>query len=280
MRRPSPKPIFSKPLLQAVRVLLARTEGTPMRYSCNSTVIAGLLFCLGAGTTLAQVPVNDAANLAKAQEIASSTRQILETDREILTNTQRTLQAITGDRSSVAQGSLAQMALGGGFTMASAPSLGSVISGGTLAFGGMGSDAQGIVSNLINGLQLVRSITGLINGSSRPTDQAYQNSVNVAATITGLVSATQGAVQQRSSAFMQGGNQIGSAPDLKGSIDQNTQVQIQTGQTVNELTGVVNTAVTATNQANLDRLAAASAAANAMTYRPFNATNTPDGAAR
>jgi hypothetical protein len=57
-------------------------------------------------------------------------------------------------------------------------------------------------------------------------------------------------------------------------------VQIQTGQTVNELTGVVNTAVTATNQANLDRLAAASAAANAMTYRPFNATNTPDGAAR
>jgi len=187
-----------------------------MRHSCNSTVIAGLLFCLGAGPTLAQVPVNDAANLAKAQEIASSTRQILETDREILTNTQRTLQAITGDRSSVAQGSLAQMALGGGFTMASAPSLGSVISGGTLAFGGMGSDAQGIVSNLINGLQLVRSITGLLNGSNRPTDQAYQNSVNVAATITGLVSATQGAVQQRSSAFMQGGNQIGSAPDLKG----------------------------------------------------------------
>lgn len=251
-----------------------------MRHSSICTGLAGLLFCLPCGTVFAQVPVNDAANLAKAQEIASSTRQILETDREILTNTQRTLQAITGDRSSVAQGSLAQMALGGGFTMASAPSLGSVISGGTLAFGGMGSDAQGIVSNLINGLQLVRSITGLINGSSRPTDQAYQNSVNVAATITGLVSATQGAVQQRSSAFMQGGNQIGSAPDLKGSIDQNTQAQIQTGQTVNELTGVVNTAVTATNQANLDRLAAASAAANAMTYRPFNATNTPDGAAR
>jgi hypothetical protein len=70
------------------------------------------------------------------------------------------------------------MALGGGFSMGNAPSLGSVISGGTLAFGGMGSDAQGIVSNLINGLQLVRSITGLINGTSRPTDQAYQNSVN------------------------------------------------------------------------------------------------------
>ncbi|MCA0404741.1 MAG: type IV secretion system protein [Proteobacteria bacterium] len=230
---------------------------------------AGLALMLGMASAHAQVPVNDAANLAKAQEIATSTRQILETDREVLTNTQRTLQAITGDRSSAAQGSLAQMALGSGFNMASAPSLGSVISGGTLTFGGMGSDAQGIVSNLINGLQLVRSLTGLINGTARPTDQAYQNSVNVSATITGLVSSTQGAIQQRSSAFMQGGSQIGSAQDLKGSVDQNTQVQIQTGQTINELTGVVNTAVTATNQANLDRLAAASAAANAMTYRPF-----------
>lgn len=243
-------------------------------------LLPGLILVLGTGIAVAQVPVNDAANLAKAQEIASSTRQILDTDKEILTNTKKTLEAVTGDRSSVAQGSLAQMALGGGFSMGNAPSLGSVISGGTLAFGGMGSDAQGIVSNLINGLQLVRSLTGLINGTSRPTDQAYQNSVNVAATITGLVSSTQGAVQQRSSAFMQGGSQIGSAPDLKGSIDQNTQVQIQTGQTVNELTGVVNTAVTATNQANLDRLAAASAAANAMTYRSFSSTNTPDGAAR
>jgi len=243
-------------------------------------LISSALLLLGIGGAAAQVPVNDAANLQKAQEIASATRDILNTDKEILTNTQRTLQAITGDRSSQAQGSLAQMALGNGFTIANAPSLGSVISSGTLSFAGMGPDAQGVVSNLINGLQLVRSLTGLINGTSRPTDQAYQNSVNVAATITGLVSSTQGAVQQRSSAFMQGGSQIGSAQDLKGSVDQNTQVQIQTGQTVNELTGVVNTAVTATNQANLDRLAAASAAANAMTYRPFGGANTPTGAVR
>ncbi|MCA3185270.1 MAG: conjugal transfer protein, partial [Cupriavidus sp.] len=65
-------------------------------------ILGSLLVALGSQAALAQVPVNDAANLAKAQEIASSTRQILETDREILTNTQRTLQAITGDRSSVA----------------------------------------------------------------------------------------------------------------------------------------------------------------------------------
>ena len=53
---------------------------------------------------------------------------------------------------------------------------------------------------------------------------------------------------------------------LLQTVDQNTQVQIQTGQTVNELNGVVNNAVTAANQANLDRLAAASAAARAMKF--------------
>src|SRR4029077_2987952 len=97
-------------------------------------------------------------------------------------------------------------------------------------------------------------------------DVAYTNSVNVAATLSGLINSTQGAIQQRSSAFTQGGQQVGQAPDLKGSVDQNTQVQIQTGQTINELNGVVNNAAAAANQSNLDRTAAQSAAARAMTF--------------
>ena len=217
---------------------------------------------------LAQVPTIDSANLAKAQEIASATQQILTADRQIMQFTQKTLAAVTGDRSSQAQGSLAQMALGGGFSMASAPSLGSVISGGSLSFAGLGAGSQNIVSTLINGLQLVRSITGLASGQTHPVDTAYKNSVNVAATLSGLIDSTQGAVKQRSQAFTQGGQQIGRAQDLKGSVDQNTQVQVQTGQTINELTGTVNNAAAAANQANLDRLAAESSAARAMRFTP------------
>ena len=216
----------------------------------------------------AQVPVIDSANLSQAQAIASSTQQILAADQQIMQYTQRTLQAVTGDRSSQAQGSLAQMALGGGFSMAQAPSLGSVISGGALSFAGMGSGSQNIVSTLINGLQLVKSITGLTTGQLNPVDTAYQNSVNVAATLSGLSDSTQSAVQQRSSAFTSGGQQIGQAPDLKGSVDQNTQVQIQTGMTINELNGVVNNAAAAANQANLDRIAAQSAVTRAMKFTP------------
>ncbi|GLK73646.1 conjugal transfer protein [Ancylobacter dichloromethanicus] len=215
---------------------------------------------------LAQVPTIDNANLEKAREIASSTQQILDADRQILQFTQKTLQAVTGDRSSQAQGSLAQMALGGGFSMSQAPSLGSVISGGALSFAGMGAGSQNIVSTLINGLQLVQTITGLTSGQSHPVDAAYKNSVNVAATLSGLINSTQSAVQTRSQAFTQGGQMIGQAPDLKGSVDQNTQVQIQTGQTINELNGVVNNAAAAANQANLDRIAAESAAARAMRF--------------
>ena len=214
----------------------------------------------------AQVPEIDSANLTKAQQIATSTQQILTADQQILQFTQKTLQAVTGDRSSQAQGSLAQMALGGGFSMAQAPSLGSVISGGALSFAGMGAGSQNIVSTLINGLQLVQTITGLANGQTNPVDTAYKNSVNVAATLSGLINSTQTAMQTRSQAFTQGGQQIGTAQDLKGSVDQNTQVQIQTGQTINELNGVVNNAATAANQANLDRIAAQSAAARAMKF--------------
>ena len=215
---------------------------------------------------LAQVPVIDNANLQKAQEIATSTQKILTADQQIMQFTQKTLQAVTGDRSSQAQGTLAQMALGGGFSMAQAPSLGSVISGGALSFAGMGSNSQNIVSTLINGLQLVQTITGLTSGQSHPVDTAYKSSVNVAATLSGLINSTQSAVQQRSSAFKQGGQQIGQAQDLKGSIDQNTQVQVQTGLTINELNGVANNAAAAANQANLDRIAAETAAARAMKF--------------
>ena len=158
------------------------------------------------------------------------------------------------------------MALGSGFSMAQAPSLGSVISGGALSFAGMGAGSQNIVSTLINGLQLVQTITGLANGQTNPVDTAYKNSVNVAATLSGLINSTQSAMQTRSQAFTQGGQQIGTAQDLKGSVDQNTQVQIQTGQTINELNGVVNNAAAAANQANLDRIAAQSAAARAMKF--------------
>ena len=213
---------------------------------------------------LAQLAVIDNANLTQAQQIASNTADILKSDQQIMQFTQKTLQAVTGDRTSTAQGQLSQMALGSGFSMGSAPSLSSVIGGGTLSFTGMASGSQNIVSQMLSGLKLLNSLTGLGSASSHPNDKAYTSAVNVASTLTGLVNSTQGAITTRTQSFKSGGQSIGSSSDIKGSIDQNSQIQIQTGQTINELTGVMNSAVTAANQANLDRIAQESAVARAM----------------
>jgi hypothetical protein len=215
----------------------------------------------------AQVPVIDGANLTQSQQTATNTKQILSIDQNILANVQKTLQAVTGDRSSLAQGSLSQMALGGGFSMGSAPSLGSVISGGQLSFAGLGGNSQQIISSLISGLNLVKTLSGLQSGL--PSDKAYLNSSNTAQLILGLINSTQGTVTSASNAYTSGAQQIGGAPDVKGSIDQNSQIQAQNGQSIVQLNGAVNTAAAAANQANLDRIAALSAAARAMQFRPY-----------
>ena len=229
-------------------------------------MIAGVAFFATAAH--AQVPTIDSANLAKAQEIATTTRSILQADQQIMQFTQKTLQAVTGDRTSQSS-PLAQIALGGGgFSMGGAPSLGSVISGGSLSFGGMGGGSQNIVSTLINGLSLVKTISGLINGQTTPMDKSYSQLVNTAGTITGLVDSTQSAVKTRSDSFTSGARQIGQAQDLKGSVDQNSQIMAQTGMTVNELIGAVNNATAAANQPNIDRMSQISQATRALEYRP------------
>ena len=226
--------------------------------------VAAVLFAAAAS---AQTPVIDNANLRKAQEIATTTNSILAADRQIMQFTQKTLAAVTGDRTSQA-GQLSQIALGGGsFSMGGAPSLGSVISGGSLSFAGMGGGSQNIVSGLINGLQLVKTISGLINGQTSPMDKSYSQLVNTAGTITGLVDSTQSGVQTRSGSFKQGAGMIGQAPDLKGSVDQNSQIMVQTGITVNELIGAVNTVTAAANQPNIDRMTMISQATRALEYK-------------
>jgi hypothetical protein len=233
----------------------------------TNRILVFLTGLMWSACAFAQVPVIDAANLTQALQTASNTQAILTTDQSILSNVQKTLQAVTGDRSSLAQGSLAQMALGGGFSMGNAPSLGSVISGGALSFAGLGGNSQSIISTLISGLQLVKSLSGL--QTALPADRAYTNSSNVAATIVGLINSTQGTVTNASNAYSSGARQIGGSPDVKGSIDQNSQIQAQNGQSIVQLNGTVNTAAAAANQANLDRIAQMSAAARAMQFKPY-----------
>ena len=232
-----------------------------------SLAISGLLAF--APAAFAQVPVIDNATLTQATQTASNTAQIMQTNQQILTYTQQTYNAVTGSR---ATSTLSSIGLGSGFSMSSVPGLSSLLGGGGISMSGLGSYGT-LASSIINGLNLVKTLTGS-SSASTPTDQAYTGAVNTAAAITAAVAGAQAASQSRSSAFTSAAGQIGAAPDIKASIDQNSQLQTQTGQTINELIGTVNLTNAALNAEAQQDLAAQSKLANMWSYDSSKATLT------
>jgi hypothetical protein len=217
-------------------------------------------------SALAQVPVIDNATLTQATQTAQNTAQIMNSNQQILNTVNQTLAAVTGNRST---GSLSSIGLGG-FSLSSAPNLSSLLGGGSLSMGGLGSYGS-LASSIINGLNLVKTLTGASSPTST-TDLAYTGAVNTSAVITAAVSGAQAASVTRSSGFSGAAGQIGAAPDIKGSIDQNSQIQTQTGETINELIGTVNLTNASLNAQQQQDLAAQSKLSNIWTFNASQAT--------
>ncbi|TGQ51593.1 conjugal transfer protein [Mesorhizobium sp. M1C.F.Ca.ET.193.01.1.1] len=210
------------------------------------------------------VPVIDGANLKVAKETAMTTDKILNTNKDILSTVEDTLKAVTGDRGGDAN-QMQNLAVGNGFSVSSMPSFDSIMSGGVPNFGGMGGDISKIATTFINGLQLVKSLSGKSN-SGFSSDKSYEELMNTVLGVSALVTGSQKAVTARRSALEQAGQSIGQAQDIKGSIDQNTQLQVQAGLTINELIGVMNGAVGSLQADNQRRLTDISNSKKALTY--------------
>lgn len=217
-----------------------------------------------ASSALAQVPVIDGANLEIAQRTSKTTDDILGTNKEVLKTVQETLQAVTGDRGSDAN-QMQNLAVGNGFSVSQMPSFDSLMSGGVPNFGSMGGDVSKVATTFINGLQLVKNLSGQA-GSSFSGDKSYEEMVNTVLGVAALVTGSQQAVQTRRTSFEQAGANIGQAKDIKGSIDQNTQLQVQAGLTINELIGVMNGAVSSLQADNQRRLTDISNSKKALSY--------------
>ncbi|MER8967256.1 conjugal transfer protein [Mesorhizobium sp. M0808] len=217
-----------------------------------------------ASAAFAQVPVIDGANYEIAKKTAATTDNILGTNKEILTTVEETLKSVTGDRGSDAN-QMQDLAVGNGFSVSSMPSFDSLLQGGVPNFGGMSGDVGTVATTFINGLQLVKSLSGQAN-STFSGDKSYEELVNTVLGVAALVNGSQQAVQTRKSAFEQAGQQIGQAQDIKGSIDQNTQLQVQAGLTINELIGVMNGAVSSLQADNQRRLTDISNSKKALSY--------------
>lgn len=231
-----------------------------MIFKASSTLI---LFLLPAAA-LADVPVIDKTNYAVAKQTADTTDKILDINKNILTTVQDTLKAVTGDRGSTAA-PLKDLAIGNGFSVSSIPSFDSILKEGVPNFGSMGGDIAKAATVFINGLQLVKNLSGKDN-SSFSGDKSYEQLVNSVLSVSALINGSQQAIETRRSAFEQAGSQIGSAQDIKGSIDQNSQLQVQSGLTLNEMIGVMNGAVSSLQAENQRRLTDISNTKKALSY--------------
>jgi hypothetical protein len=227
------------------------------------TITAALAF-LPLSVARADVPVIDKKNYEIAKETAETTTRILDTNANILKTVEDTLKAVTGDRGSTSQ-PLQNLAIGQGFSVASMPSLDSLIKGGVPDFGNMSSDVSKVATAFINGLQLVKSLSGKEN-STFSGDKSYEQLVNTVLGVSALINGSQKAMVTRRSAFEAAGQKIGTAEDIKGSIDQNTQLQVQSGLTLNEMIGVMNGAVSALQADNQRRLTDISNSKKALAY--------------
>ena len=235
----------------------------------RTTLVAAISsVAIPVASAYAEVPVRDDATLSQATKTAENTAHIMSSNSDILQTVNKTLAAVTGNRSTA---EIAGTALGSGFSMGNAPDFSSLLQG-QMAWGNLGSFGN-TAARILNGLNLVKSLSGQLSGSGMTRgDKAYQGLVNTATALTASIAGTQNATQQRSTAFQSVQSQIGTATDIKGSIDQNSQVQTQTAQTVNELVGAVNAGNAALNAEQMRQLAAEAATSEFMTYDPSKAS--------
>ncbi|MEZ5784312.1 MAG: conjugal transfer protein [Rhizobiaceae bacterium] len=213
------------------------------------TIILGSAGALLLSTAaFAQVPVTDGANTAINDKIKALTSQIQSDTTIIKDNTTKTLQAITGDRTQDA-GQFSSLATGGGFTMSQAPDFGAILQGNQASFGGIGGQFQNLAAQVINGLNLVKMVKDAVTGGELTgANQAYNQGVQTLTALTAMTDAMNAASKERTNAFTNAAGEVGKAQDMKGALEQNTQMVLQGNQTANEAVGALNNAVVLESQ--------------------------------
>ncbi len=233
----------------------------------KTAVIAAALAIVSVPQAYAQVPVKDSQNISISEDIKRLSSEIQQDTSVVKDNTTKTLQAITGDRKQDAS-QFAKLATGNGFTMGQAPDFNTVLSSNAAVFGGIGGQFQNTAAKLINGLNLVKMVVDTAKGGELSgANQAYSQGINALTTLTALTDAMNSATKDRQNSFMQATQQIGTAKDLKGALEQNTQMVLQGNQTANEAVGSLNNQVMLLNQQY--KAALATSSQNLKTFAPL-----------
>ncbi|HWT62830.1 MAG TPA: hypothetical protein VN150_09615, partial [Ochrobactrum sp.] len=159
------------------------------------------------------------------KSILDTDKQILDTDKKILDTVEKTLKAVTGDRT--ADSGKANTAAGQSFTSASStPSLAS-------------QAAKDAIDNITKMVNTKFDITGK-SGDGKTNNPSLQASATTTVDLGAIISGILKASIDRDASLQQASQQIGTTQDLKGSVDQNSQLQVQNGKILNEIVGALN----------------------------------------
>jgi len=211
----------------------------------------------------AQTIVYDPTNFTKILENATTSKSILDTNNSLVDYNRQIFGALNGARS--LNSLLSGAGLGGGSSVSNGTSWNSLLGGNGLDLSSFSPEAQSAAATLVNGLNLANSLS---RGGNTSLDQMYKSSVNTLAGLMALNSQAQTGARNRAGSFKDITGQLGAADDLKKSIDENSQLQNQTGQTVNELVGVTNGTVAAAAAELQERVARQSAVVKFLDGKP------------
>lgn len=184
--------------------------------------------------------------LGTDKQISKNTNDILDTDKKILDTVKKTLDAITGDRK---QDTKTQTA--------AAPSGNEDFANIDKALDALKDASDGIK------VQYEKRVT---TDNKANKDPLIEKVSRTTTDMSSFIKATLDALKIRKTNYYAVSQNIGTTQDIKGSIDQNSQIQVQNGLLLNELAGINNNILASNQSDTRNRTANVYGSMNAMSY--------------
>ncbi|WP_025090749.1 hypothetical protein [Brucella intermedia] len=191
---------------------------------CIRTAFFLLSFSWFISASHGQAIVFDPLNAIENEKIINNTESIIEKNASILSTVNKTLKAVTGERRADAA-TAKNAAHGKGFSTSDAPTTAQAAT-------------EDALEKILETLKTEFTITGKTDEETKQPilEAEAKSTLDMNALIKGIVAAT----KARKKALEATSNKIGDTKDVKGSLDQNSQIQLQNGVILNEIVGMNN----------------------------------------
>jgi hypothetical protein len=193
-------------------------------------------FLLSASTaSAAGMAVLDIENLVVAQQNVRQTREILDNAKDLNAKTEQIAKALTGSRDGSL--SLPPDGLGRGVAIASTPSFGQFVEEDRMNLGRISPEARRAAAFMINGLMLATTLQQQtrIDGRNGAVNQLHRSRVRGSVLLAALGEQASRNAAVREQRISGAAIAVGRADDIKGAVDENTRVGLETTRAVNEL---------------------------------------------